>query len=80
MVFAGAGDALDDPTVVWGEDNERLFAGRLSVERIVDDPEAPGEIHVFDPMRLPDGVEPSDDPILRMRPHAYSVSAYKRLG
>src|SRR5206468_1831800 len=34
---------------------------------------------VFDPMRLVDGIEPSDDPILKFRPRAYAVSAQRRL-
>jgi catalase len=33
---------------------------------------------IFDPMRLVDGIEPSDDPILQARPGAYSVSYRRR--
>jgi len=33
---------------------------------------------LFDPMRLTDGIEPSDDPVLRFRPRAYSVSVERR--
>jgi catalase len=47
---------------------------------VIDDPEGDGHIEVFDPMRLPAGIAPSDDPILHARPRAYSVSAYRRLG
>ena len=46
----------------------------------IDDPERDDHIDVFDPLRLPDGVEPSDDPILHARRQAYSVSAYRRWG
>ncbi len=45
-----------------------------------EDPEHEGHIDVFDPTRVGDGIELSDDPILRIRSEAYSVSAYKRLG
>lgn len=79
LAIAGEDDSLDDPTAVWPDDREQLVAGRLTVERSTDDPEAGGSIHVFDPMRLPDGVEPSDDPILHIRHSSYSVSAYARL-
>jgi len=34
---------------------------------------------VFDPTRVPEGVELSDDPVLRFRPEAYSASAERRL-
>ncbi len=55
-------------------------AGRLELTATVDDPERDGHIDVFDPLRLTDGVEPSDDPILHARREAYSVSAYRRWG
>ncbi len=74
------GDPIDDPTAVWPEDRERVSAGRLEITELVDDPEGGGHIEVFDPTRTGGGIELSDDPILRARPRAYSVSAYRRLG
>ena len=53
---------------------------RLDLHELVDDPEGDGHIEVFDPTRIIDGIELSDDPILHARPKAYSVSAYRRLG
>ena len=73
-------DPIDDPTAVWPEDRERIAAGRLEITEIVDDPEGGEHIEVFDPTRVPDGIELSDDPILHARARAYSVSAYRRLG
>jgi catalase len=72
------GDPLDDPTALWPDDREQVAAGTLTVERVVEDPERDGHIDVFDPTRLVDGVEPSDDAILHARSAAYSVSAYRR--
>lgn len=74
------GDPVDDPTAVWPDDRELIVAGRLEVTGIVDDPESEGRIDVFDPARIVDGIELSDDPVLHARPRAYSVSAYRRLG
>jgi catalase len=74
------GASLTDPSEVWPDEPELLGAGTLEVTAIVDDPEGGGHIEVFDPMRLGDGIEPSDDPVLHARPKAYSVSAYRRLG
>lgn len=74
------GDPIDDPTAIWPDDRELVLAGRLEVTAIVDDPESGGRIDVFDPIRIVDGIELSDDPILHARPRAYSVSAYRRLG
>jgi catalase len=77
--LAAAGDPLDDPTAVWPEERELVSAGRLELTQSASDPEAGGHIDVFDPTRVVAGVEPAEDPILAARPHAYSVSAYRRL-
>jgi len=74
------GASLTDPTEVWPEEPELVHAGRLEITEIVDDPEGGGHIEVFDPVRVGDGIELSDDPVLHERPRAYSVSAYRRLG
>lgn len=75
----GDGDSLDDPTEVWPEEPELIEAGTMEITATVDDPERAGHIEVFDPTRIGDGIELSDDPVLRARPNAYSVSAYRRL-
>jgi catalase len=80
LQLAGDDDPIDDPSAVWPDERELLVGGRLEINQLVDDPEGGGHIEVFDPMRLADGVEPSDDPVLHARPKAYSVSAYERLG
>jgi catalase len=78
--LASEGDPLDDPTALWPEERELVLAGRLEIVRVIDDPETGDHIEVFDPLRLTEGVEPSDDPVLHARRRAYSVSAYRRLG
>jgi catalase len=80
LVIAADDDPLDDPTAVWPAERELVSAGRLEIGEIIDDPEAGEHIEVFDPTRVPDGIELSDDPILRARARAYSVSAYRRMG
>jgi catalase len=74
------GASLTDPTEVWPEEPSLVHAGRLEITEEVDDPEGRGHIEVFDPTRVSDGIELSDDPVLHARPNAYSVSAYRRLG
>ena len=76
--LAGDGDPIDDPTAVWPDDREMVEAGRLEVTAIVEDPETGGDVVVFDPTRVIDGVELSDDVILHARPRAYSVSIDRR--
>src|SRR4051794_12863737 len=53
------GDPLDDPTAAWPEERESVAVGRLVVIEAIDSPETPSDIHVFDPMRVCDGIEPS---------------------
>jgi catalase len=78
--LAAPEDPLDDPTAVWPDERELVGAGRLEITALVDDPETGRHIDVFDPTRVVDGIELSDDPVLHARRKAYSVSAYKRLG
>jgi catalase len=78
LQLAADGDPFDDPTAVWPPERQLIAAGRLELTEAADDPERDGHIDVFDPTRIVDGIELSDDPILLARPKAYSVSAYKR--
>ena len=76
--LAEEGDPIEDPTAVWPDERELVEAGRLEVTAVVDDPEPGGDVVVFDPTRVIDGVELSDDPVLHARPRAYSVSVDRR--
>jgi catalase len=42
------------------------------------DRERDGDVLVFDPTRVTDGIRVTDDPILLARPGAYSVSIARR--
>lgn len=75
--IAGEGDDPDDPSSVWPEDRERVVVGTLEVTAI--DPDADDGI-VFDPVRVVDGIEPSNDPVLRYRPDVYTLSHARRTG
>jgi catalase len=78
FTLAADDDPLDDPTAEWEGDREVVELGTLEIADIVENPETPDEPLVFDPMRLTDGIEPSDDKILAIRPKAYSVSIERR--
>jgi len=80
VVIAGDGDDPDDPTIAWPDDRERVEVGRLELTAPDTTRERDGDILVFDPTRVTDGIELSDDPILRFRPRAYSVSVAHRTG
>ncbi|MGZ4456528.1 MAG: catalase [Nocardioides sp.] len=75
--IAGPGHDPHRITSVWKGARE-LLAGRVVVTEELPDPEAAGGPTVFDPAREVDGIELSDDPILRYRPGAYTESVSRR--
>ncbi|MBS0510027.1 MAG: catalase family peroxidase [Proteobacteria bacterium] len=74
------GDVEDDPTVQWPADRQRIKAGTLTITAAEPQKGAACEPINFDPMVMADGIEASDDPVLRFRSPAYAVSFGKRLG
>ena len=77
---AGEGHDPHRATSNWSGARE-VLAGRIVVTAPADDPEG-GPMSstptVFDPSRVVDGIELSDDPILRYRPAAYTESVSRR--
>jgi catalase len=80
FTLAGEGDSLDDPSSPWEGEREVVTLGQLELTGVIEDPETPEQPLVMDPMRLTDGIEPSEDEILAARPEAYSVSIARRTG
>ncbi|MEA2935653.1 MAG: catalase [Variibacter sp.] len=72
------GDATGDATVPWPDDREHIDAGTLTIDHA--ESEAPGSCRDinFDPLVLPSGIEPSDDPLLSARSATYSESFRRR--
>jgi catalase len=78
VTVAAEKDDPHDPMSVWrGE--RTLDAGIIEVTSTDPARETDGEVVVFDPTRVVDGIELSDDPILRYRAMAYSESVARRL-
>lgn len=78
MTIANPGDPTHDPSHHWPKDRETVVAGTLELTTVVPDPETDGNIVVFDPTRMTDGIELSDDAMLAYRARAYSASANLR--
>jgi catalase len=76
--IAEPSDNVDDPSSHWPASRRRVSLGTLELTEIIDDPESSGEIVVFDPSRLVDGISATADPVLAFRPEAYSESAARR--
>jgi catalase len=78
VILATEEDAVDDPTVAWPEERQHVEVGRLVLDGPELEREREGDVLVFDPTRVTDGIELSDDAILRFRGPAYSVSVERR--
>lgn len=72
-------DPTDDMTKHWPEDRPLLTAGRLVIDRLHEDPEILDDL-VFDPTKVPPGIELSDDPVLHFRSESYTESHRRRSG
>ena len=73
-------DDVDDPRSVWPDDRERLDGGTIEIVEPDLEREQGDDILVFDPTRIVDGIELTNDPVLRFRTQAYSASVLARTG
>ena len=80
VTVANPGDPLTDPTLPWPDDRRSVEVGTLTLTSAAT--EAPGNARDinFDPLVLPDGIEPSDDPLLSARSDVYAASYRQRTG
>ena len=79
VVIAEESDPVDDPTVPFPDEREKVEVGRLVLTGPDTERERGDDILVFDPVRVIDGIELSGDPILRFRSDAYRVSVGRRV-
>jgi catalase len=81
VVYVGEpSDPQDDPTLAWPESRKHFTAGILTINQAA--PQQKGtacEPINFDPLRMADGIAPTNDPVLLFRSPAYAVSFAKRL-
>ena len=78
LQIAAPGDPVDDPSRVWPEDRERVNAGTVELTELETGREQAGDVLVFDPTRVTDGIELTDDPVLHFRRAAYDESVSRR--
>jgi catalase len=80
LQIAEPGDPVNDPSAGWPAERRRVNAGTLTLTALETERETGGDVLVFDPTRVIDGIECSDDPVLRYRHAAYTESTYERSG
>ncbi len=80
LTVGSSEDPVRDATLPWPSDRRTVDAGTLTLTGI--ETEKPGNARDinFDPLVLPDGIEPSDDPLLSARSAVYAASYRARTG
>jgi catalase len=76
-VVGKPGDPTNDPTIGWPADREQVDVGTLTLDRVEAEELSAATDIIFDPLMLPAGIAPSDDPVLRVRSPVY-VQSYTR--
>ena len=76
--IAEPGDPVEDATVPWPADRRLANLGTLRIEAIAPDNAAASKSLVFFPGNLPEGIEPSGDPLIASRDAAYAESLTRR--
>jgi len=77
-LLAEDGDPTHDSTLPWPAEREQVEMGVVELTGPDTEREQGDDVLVMDPMRVTPGIEPSEDPILHIRKHAYSESVRRR--
>jgi len=80
VIVGQPGDPTNDATMPWPEEREKVNVGTVTLDQVQSDDEAPATAINFDPLVLPAGIAPSDDPLLSARSAVYSQSFTRRAG
>ncbi|MDT5273909.1 MAG: catalase [Mycobacterium sp.] len=81
MLTVGApSDPTHDATLPWPADRRTVDAGLLTLDSVATESKGNARDINFDPMVLPPGIEPSDDPLLSARSAVYAASYRRRTG
>jgi len=73
-------DPTNDASSPWPDNREQVDAGTLTLDTIESEETSPAREINFDPLVLPVGIVPSDDPLLSARSAVYSQSFTRRAG
>jgi catalase len=80
IIIGQPGDPTNDASLSWPANREQVDVGTLALDQVEsDDTSAARDIN-FDPLVLPAGIAPLDDPVLSARSAVYSQSYTRRSG
>jgi catalase len=80
LTVGSPGDPVTDATLPWPSDRRTVDAGVLTLTGVETEAAGNARDINFDPLVLPDGIEPSDDPLLSARSTVYAASYRARTG
>src|SRR5262245_43568112 len=80
VIVGKPGDPTNDPSIGWPADREHVDAGTLTLDRVEAEELSAATDIIFNPLMLPAGMAPSDDPVSRVRSAAYVESYTRRAG
>ncbi len=80
LQLADPGDQTNDGSLIWPDVRNKVDLGIITINSVVSDSVAAERQLAFDPTRLVDGIELSDDPLPMLRSRVYAYSVAGRLG
>lgn len=78
FTLADISDNENDPAIAWPQDRETINAGTVVINSSSPQHNGACDGLRFDPLVLPEGIEPTKDPILNARSAAYAESYRRR--
>jgi catalase len=80
VIVGQPGDPTNDASVAWPEEREKVDVGTVTLDQVESEETSAATDINFDPLVLPAGIAPSDDPLLSARSAVYSQSFTRRAG
>jgi catalase len=80
VIIGQPADPTHDATLAWPAGREQVDVGTLTLDQVESDETSAATDINFDPLVLPAGISPSDDPFLSARSAIYSRSFTRRAG
>jgi catalase len=78
LTIGEPGDPTNDATKPWPSSRPSIDAGAITIDAVQTEGPGNGRDINFDPLVLPDGIAPSDDPLLSARSAVYARSFTRR--
>jgi len=78
VIIGQPGDPTNDASIAWSVERQQVDVGTLTLDRVESDETSTAADINFDPLVLPAGITPSDDPLLSARSAVYSQSFRRR--